>query len=414
MEDGIRIYGVDSTSNYISIPFSISKDTWTTVLVEYLPEQYQRKGSYIILTSENEKRGTFICNKLPMVSADVSYIGGLQNRKKPMLTGSICAIECYEKIEKAPDILKELVLKGQMKGKQVPPRPEDNVQYFGDSFTEDFRRDQVMAWFCADYWFSVAFAPGNKNAIERVTNLTMYKSYADMFNLHFESGSRAYVKWDLVKGHLIMQEASMPWRTNAKSIPEEQMYHRYFKFRKSKYVIEYPLSLMDNVCVFIVYRIDGKEKTTYEEENYLFSCGEGNSQRGICISRGQHMRIHGVNNENKNYLDFNNWRGLKCPTIPSVWNVIAIWWNGTKSSLWINGGADHSGNKMLTFEAGEGNESSTQTVIGNSTAASPGHAFDGSIKNIEIYDTNKMSEYFIFARMKYLTVHYGIIDSVYK
>ena len=108
--DAIRIYGVDNKSNYISIPYSISKDSWTTILVEYLSEQYQRQGSYII---NKGKKGTFTCNELPMVSADVSYIGGLQNRQHPMLTGSISAIDCFEKEEKAPDRIKDMIMKGQ-------------------------------------------------------------------------------------------------------------------------------------------------------------------------------------------------------------------------------------------------------------------------------------------------------------
>ena len=100
-----------------------------------------------------------------------------------------------------------------MKGKHVSRSiPENN--YLGN--TEDFRRDQVVFWFCADYWFSVTFYDQYKYDIKPVANLTMYKSF-DVINLKYHSGDRGYLKWDVVKGHPMMQEHEMPWRTNPKS-----------------------------------------------------------------------------------------------------------------------------------------------------------------------------------------------------
>ena len=153
----------------------------------------------------------------------------------------------------------------------------------------------------------------------------------------------------------------------------------------------------------MVYRID-QIQGDVEEENYLFS----NGVRGICVSHKK-LRIHGVKN---GYLDFDSWGDLKSPITPKVWNVIAIWWNGRKSSLWINGGFDLKGEKMLTFEAKSGGGGSGHTVIGNSIVTSTGHSLYGGIKNIEIY--KEVSDCFILARMKYLTLQYGIKDSAYK
>ena len=229
----------------------------------------------------------------------------------------------------------------------------------------------------------------------------MYKSFAAK-SMYYISRQRAYVRFKDVRGHNLMQEHDMPWRTNPITLSEPKMYHRYFAFNESRYVIEYPL--IDNVCIFMVYKIDELEGDE-EEENYLFT----NGTRGICVHHKK-LRIHGVDNEQK-YLDFDSWGDLKSPTTPKVWNVIAIWWNGVKSSLWINGGVGLKGEKVLTFESINGG--SGHTVIGNSVESRGGHGLIGGIKNIEIYN-KELSENFIFARMKYLTVQYGIEDSVYK
>ena len=67
---------------------------------------------------------------------------------------------------------------------------------------------------------------------------------------------------------------------------------------------------------------------------------------------------------------------------------------------------------MLVFEGNRAG-GSCKTVIANSTEGNPGDALNGCIKNIEIYNKN-ISKDFIEARMKYLTLQYGIEDSVYK
>ena len=186
------------------------------------------------------------------------------------------------------------------------------------------------------------------------------------------------------------------------------MYHRWFEFKKSKYVIDYPLCSIENICVFIVYKINEHWKVEeVVEANYLFHSGA----RGVCISNKKKLRIHGVDNKN-NYLDFGNWGDLKSPVSQGVWIVIAVWWNGTGSSLWINGGIDRRGKEVLVFEGNKAG-GSCKTVIANSTEGNPGDALNGCIKNIEIYNKN-ISKDFMEARMKYLTLQYGIEDSVYK
>ena len=104
----IIIWGVDNVSGYISIPFKIEKDAWTTVLVEWLPDKGQ--GSYII---NNKKNGTFTCNKMPFLTSDRVYLGGRIGSKK-YLIGSISAFEVYINKEKTPADIKDLIIRGQM------------------------------------------------------------------------------------------------------------------------------------------------------------------------------------------------------------------------------------------------------------------------------------------------------------
>ena len=106
--NSIIIWGVDNVSNYISIPFKIDKDAWTTVLVEWLPDKVQ--GEYIINNKEN---GTFTCNKVPEFHSDDVYLGGRIDSKKS-LSGSISAFEIYRSKEKTPASIKDLVVQGQM------------------------------------------------------------------------------------------------------------------------------------------------------------------------------------------------------------------------------------------------------------------------------------------------------------
>ena len=104
----IIIWGVDNASGYISIPFNINKDAWTTVLVEWLPDKGQ--GTYIINNKEN---GTFTCNKIPFLVSDQVYLGGRFDGKKPLI-GSISAFEVYISKEKTPANIKDLVIQGQL------------------------------------------------------------------------------------------------------------------------------------------------------------------------------------------------------------------------------------------------------------------------------------------------------------
>ena len=106
--NSIIIWGVDNDLGYISIPFNIDKDAWTTVLVEWLPKKGQ--GTYIFNSKEN---GTFTCNKVPIMSSDVVYLGGRIDSKKSLI-GSISAFEIYISKEKTPASIKDLIIKGQM------------------------------------------------------------------------------------------------------------------------------------------------------------------------------------------------------------------------------------------------------------------------------------------------------------
>ena len=116
--DAIRIYGVENEDNFISIPFSVSEDVWTTVLVEYLPTKYGRMGSCMINSKQNRK--SFICNKLGTFEPGCTYIGGRKDLRRPMKGGSICAVECLDSVDKAPDNLKEMVMRGQQQSIDLP------------------------------------------------------------------------------------------------------------------------------------------------------------------------------------------------------------------------------------------------------------------------------------------------------
>ena len=53
-------------------------------------------------------------------------------------------------------------------------------------------------------------------------------------------------------------------------------------------------------------------------------------------------------------------------------------------------------------------------VVGNMVGTSANHYLDGDIANIELYDTDKLDDYFIAARMKTLSEHYDIQDSKFN
>ena len=78
----------------------------------------------------------------------------------------------------------------------------------------------------------------------------------------------------------------------------------------------------------------------------------------------------------------------------------------------LMGELNEHGKEVLVFE-GNRYGGSCKTVIANSTEMNTGDDLNGSITNIEIYNKN-ISKDFMEARMKYLTLQYGIEDSVYK
>ena len=397
----LEILGV--VGDRVVIPYILEE--WNIMFI-----QWSVGGDNMGYYQINDEKGSFKTNiDFSHPPANEIYIGASYNNGQPkfFFRGSIAVMDVFcaqnSPEKELPLKMRELIIQDHhnrvwgFQRKKKSPDLEKN--YFGN--TEDFRRDQVAFWFCADYWFSVTFHDRSKFVMEKVANLSMYKSFAAK-SMYYSSRQRGYLRFKEVRGHSMKQEHDMPWRTNPTSLSDETMYHRYFAVDESRYVIDYPLT--DNVCIFMVYKID-KLEGDEEEENYLFT----NGTRGICVSHKK-LRIHGVDNERK-YLDFDSWGDLKSPTIPKVWNVIAIWWNGVKSSLWVNGGVGLKGEKVLTFEAI--NDGSDHTVIGNSVESRGGHGLIGGIKNIEIYN-KELSENFIFARMKYLTLQYGIEDSVYK
>ena len=111
-QNAIIIWGVDdvSASYKISIPYHNDKATWTTVFVEWLSEDYNRQGRYIINNKEN---GIFICNKIPVFTSARVYLGGKMDGTKS-LRGSICAFESYKSVKNVPDSIKTLIIENQI------------------------------------------------------------------------------------------------------------------------------------------------------------------------------------------------------------------------------------------------------------------------------------------------------------
>ena len=106
----IYIWGVDNESSYIAIPHELPKNTWHTVLVEWLPEIYGRRGTYNI--NNYQRVGSFVCNELGFVSSDRLYLGAMVDSKKS-LSGAISAFEGLWSEEIAPDNIKDLIIQGQ-------------------------------------------------------------------------------------------------------------------------------------------------------------------------------------------------------------------------------------------------------------------------------------------------------------
>ena len=83
----------------------------------------------------------------------------------------------------------------------------------------------------------------------------------------------------------------------------------------------------------------------------------------------------------------------------------------TKSSLWINYGKGHRGDKILEFNGSNRAFGSAMSVENYTKGDYP---LNGWISNFEAYDTDLMCEEFIHARMVYLSEHQGVEDSPYK
>ena len=147
--NAIIIWGVDNENNYTSIPYEIDKNAWTTVYVEWLPEEgYKRQGTYII---DNKKKGTFTCNILPDFTSDKVYLGGRQDGTKS-LSGSISAFETYMNMKKAPDRLIDLVIRGQISlpsPRRERPEQLNYMKWFPISTLACIRREE-RCWFMFD------------------------------------------------------------------------------------------------------------------------------------------------------------------------------------------------------------------------------------------------------------------------
>ena len=96
----IFIYGVDTVSNRIGIPYHTPTNTWNTILVEWLPNKGQQ-GTFTI--NGHSKHGTFVCN-------DSSYSNGVYvgGGKTNPLQGSIAVFEMM-----IPPMLKNLIVQDQ-------------------------------------------------------------------------------------------------------------------------------------------------------------------------------------------------------------------------------------------------------------------------------------------------------------
>ena len=78
------------------------------MLVEWLPDKGE--GIYII---NNKEKGVFASNKRPVFFSDVVYMGGKVDNEK-LLSGAISAFEVYESVERTPDNIKDLIIRGQL------------------------------------------------------------------------------------------------------------------------------------------------------------------------------------------------------------------------------------------------------------------------------------------------------------
>ena len=292
------------------------------------------------------------------------------------------------------------------------------VRYVGPELAQNFRIHQVMLWYNAASQRNIYLHAHDK--IGQMYNLTRYKWYADRFPLKLPSPAhqKATFVSESFEGHMVVHEDKKMWNTETgtyKSLTSMQRHS--MKFHSSRYVNTFPFATEDTVCVFIVYRLDSFLNSGVEE-NYLISSTPGKGQRGICFTPAKFagsgktsIRIHGVDSKHE-YFEFANWGQLPDPTKVGLWNVICVHWNGTKkngSSLWVN----YCRDRLHSFTAADSNVGRGMT-IGDTSSDEGLKYLDGALKNIEVYDSDFVDDFFITAHMKYLSDYYGVQNNIYK
>ena len=288
-------------------------------------------------------------------------------------------------------------------------------------YSEGFTNDYIMLWYNTHNLRQFDYS--SSYYVSKAYNLTRYKWYAKHYPMTSVSGyDKARLRWKTITGHNVTREDKAHWRyhTSGDSL---NCYQYYMKFYKSKYTTSYPLSNRDNICVFIVYRLNGYLDNS-ELENYLFDSGDSNSKKGICFVPAKYastskcsIRIFGAKNGDLGYIDIFDWGRLDDPTRTGYWNVICVHWDRRpehNSSLWLNYGKNYRGAPLHIFNASDNNSREPTMVVGNMVGTSANHYLDGDIANIELYDTDKLDDYFIAARMKTLSEHYDIQDSKFN
>ena len=93
-------------------------------------------------------------------------------------------------------------------------------------------------------------------------------------------------------------------------------------------------------AIYIVYKIR-KYDSTCPEHNFLFFCGMGDNQRGICFLEDENtMSINGAVGDRKpDYMDISNFpTSYYNPCRKDRSNVVCVVYDTTsgKSSLWVN------------------------------------------------------------------------------
>ena len=312
------------------------------------------------------------------------------------------------------------------KGDRGPKGSDAKIQpfiskYLAQVYSECFTTDYIMLWYNTHHLRNFDYS--SSYYVTKAYNLTRYKWFADNYPMTFVSGyNKAKLMWNTITGHNVAREDKAHWRyhTSGSSI---NCYQYYMKFNASKYFTSYPLANINNVCVFVVYRLNGYLDNS-ALENFLFDSGDSDSRKGICFVPAKYtgtskraIRIFGVENGDLGFIDISDWGRLQDPTRTGIWNVICVHWNkrsGHNSSVWLNYGKNYRGGPIHIFNASENNSKQPAMVIGNINDTSAKHYLDGDIVNIELYNTDFLDDYFITARMKTLSEQYDIQDSIFN